>query len=495
MSALVEWQSQDLVSLGQELQARIGKIKDQFESHASRARGEAEIDRLRARMGTLVEQLQQSFQQQVKLLSTTNAASEGQGLYNAGICGIDMNYLVYEGDRRALAALLSDGEFYSMISKLLAEYEPYNARKQLLTNALKLSRRMIPKLYQITDHCAKILKLKTTIEIYVHQDASFNAACFPPVRDKVLMIATSALLEKFSLREIAFVIGHELGHYLFEHTRFPVNYILSHGEGYISPLHAMKMFAWMRAAEVTADRVGLICCQDFKAASTAFFKLSSGITSNMEFSVDEYLGQLRDLQQEMEGGDADPEDWFSTHPFNPLRLKALELFYHSQVFYNIIGRQGGSLTKEALATQVANLMAIMEPVYLKGDTDVDRKTTAFVLNAGFLVAAANGVIEPSELEALAEILGHAVPISQIEGMLQVPIEQVEEEVVKLSKDLNHLTAVTQKLRIMRDMVVISYADGSVDEYEMKCLYWLCDNLSIDPTFVDHVLESARCGVD
>ncbi len=114
---------------------------------------------------------------------------------------------------------------------------------------------------------------------------------------------------------------------------------------------------------------------------------------------------------------------------------------------------------------------------------------------GFLVAAANGVVERSELQALSQILGPSVPASQIEGMLQVSVEQVEEAVQGLSKELNHLIAPTQKLRILRDMVVISYADGEVDDCEMKCLYWLCDNLDINPTFVDHVIESAQRGVD
>ena len=32
------------------------------------------------------------------------------------------------------------------------------------------------------------------------------------------------------------------------------------------------------------------------------------------------------------------------------------------------------------------------------------------------------------------------------------------------------------------MVVISYADGSVDEDEIECLVWLCNGLGVDPRF-------------
>ena len=187
-----------------------------------------------------------------------------------------MDRLVYRGDRKALAELLADASFSSTVNRLLAELKPHNARKELLTRALKLTRGMMPGLYQVTDSCAKTLQLKVDIEIYVNQDSRFNAACYPPVKEKVLLVVTSSLLEKFSQDELAFVIGHELGHYLYEHTRFPVDYILENNGGSLSPLHAMKLYAWIRNAEITADRVGMICCRKFDVAANTFFKLSSG---------------------------------------------------------------------------------------------------------------------------------------------------------------------------------------------------------------------------
>ncbi len=45
------------------------------------------------------------------------------------------------------------------------------------------------------------------------------------------------------------------------------------------------------------------------------------------------------------------------------------------------------------------------------------------------------------------------------------------------------------------MVVISYADGSVDEDEIECLVWLCNGLGVDHGFIQQVLNSAMRGVD
>ena len=58
----------------------------------------------------------------------------------------------------------------------------------------------------------------------------------------------------------------------------------------------------------------------------------------------------------------------------------------------------------------------------------------------------------------------------------------------------HMTGV-QKLKLIRDMVVISFADGSIDNAELACLVWLCQNLGVDPQFIQQVISSATRGVD
>ena len=49
--------------------------------------------------------------------------------------------------------------------------KPHNARKELLTKALKISRGMMPTVYQVVDHCARTLELTSDIEVYVNQDS------------------------------------------------------------------------------------------------------------------------------------------------------------------------------------------------------------------------------------------------------------------------------------------------------------------------------------
>jgi Zn-dependent protease with chaperone function/uncharacterized tellurite resistance protein B-like protein len=494
--AAIEWRASNLVALGEELRNKIARVTQQFEQRASTARNGEEAERLRKRLSQLVESIQQSYRTHLEKMSD-DKDSRDRSLYDQNLAGIDLDRIVYRGDRKALAELLADAEFSSTVNRLLSGVKPYNARKELLTRALKITRGMMPGLYQVTDHCARTLGLKVQIEIYVNQDARFNAACYPPVKDKVLLVTTSALLERFSQHELAFVVGHELGHYLFEHTRFPVDYILQNHGGQLSALHAMRLYSWIRNAEITADRVGMICCRNFDVAANTFFKLSSGITSSaFQFSVKDYLAQLDDLRSEVtDDAETDPQDWFSTHPFNPMRLKALEVFTQGKPYHELVGVQGGKLEADEVENAVSDLMKLMEPSYLKDSSDAGKKARRYLLAAGYLVVAANGVIEPSEINALASVVGAQVSPDEIREMFNRPVSEVQEEVAALAKDLNALMTGVQKLQLLRDMVVISYADGTVDRQEFDCLSWLCEGLNVDPRFIEQVLIAARQGVD
>ena len=72
---------------------------------------------------------------------------------------------------------------------------------------------------------------------------------------------------------------------------------------------------------------------------------------------------------------------------------------------------------------------------------------------------------------------------------------VRKQVVELSKDIAYMMTGLQRLQLIRDIVVISYADGSIDQQEMDCLIWLCENVGVNPRFIQQILTSAARGVD
>lgn len=453
--------------------------------HVAAAKGDTvEVGRLANEMAQKIKALQVA----PRHLSLV-APPEKQRFYTDEFCTLELDEVVYDGDRDLVKDLIDDKPFLDAATRIMARVKPYNARKNLLKNGLKLTRKLAPEVHKVLDVCRDRLGLKAEVEIYVESDNNLNAFCCPPANNCLIIGVTSALLERFDEAELTFVLGHEIGHALFNHSRFPVRTLLENDQGgEFSPLHAMRLYSWKRNAEISADRIGLICGQDFTAAARAFFKLSSGVTSgNLRFEVDEFVAQLAELSQQ-EGGGIDPQDWYSTHPFSPMRVKALEMFNRSENYLKLQNRPDAAEISEAqLEADVKKFMATMEPVYLSEQTEVSRFMRDFLFTSGFLVAAANGTIEDTELDALAKVLSPDEVAKHLSDLGETSIEEMWKKQGELANRLNIMVPVIGKLNLIKDMTIIAAADGSIDEHEMAVMYRIASSLNIREEFVDHVI--------
>ena len=238
---------------------------------------------------------------------------------------------------------------------------PRGVRRRLLGTSVRLTRRMAGDLHEMVDACRERHGVQTPLELYVYASPSFNAACVKPEAGRLFILFSSSLIESFKGNELGFVIGHELGHHLYDHHDVPIGYLLR-GREPAPPSLALQLFAWSRYAEISADRAGALCAGDLEAEARSLFMLSSGLTgATIEFRLDDFLTQVGEMQLETDdpGVGAPREDWFSTHPFSPLRVKALQLFSESE----FVTEGGGSGAE--LEAQIQSLMALMEPSYLE----------------------------------------------------------------------------------------------------------------------------------
>lgn len=114
---------------------------------------------------------------------------------------------------------------------------------------------------------------------------------------------------------------------------------------------------WHRAAEISADRAGLVCCGDLGAAGKALLRMSLGRTP--ELSVEEYLEHLR-------ADGSSPGRWaelLADQPFTHKRLKALALYARSEdylshggVVQGVVG--GAPLARAELDRQTDELLGV-----------------------------------------------------------------------------------------------------------------------------------------
>ncbi|THB67149.1 MAG: peptidase M48 [Gammaproteobacteria bacterium] len=436
------------------------------------------------------QDMSDELQQKIAALSNPEAVEESsdQSVYS-GWSGIDLDAVVYDGDRDLYTEFNKDANIQQARAEMEKHHSDYSSRKDLLKSSLKLTRKLAPKIYEIGDHCKQLLDMDADFEFYVYQDDTFNAACYPPDENKLYIIFSSGIIEKFTNEELIFVTGHEIGHVLFDHLRYPASAIMHFGEEYLSPVDAMKLFSWKRAAEVSADRVGLLCCKDFSVAAKAFFKLSSGVTSNsLAFDLQEYVAQFVDLKAEMATENLDPSDWYSTHPFSPLRIKALELFSRSDTYRDLGGDSDSSMTEEEMEQEIARFMSLMDPAYLSKDDEVGGYIQRFMFMAGYLIAMADESVDEVEINVLGSLVDNDVFAGCKKEIEDSTEQDIIDKLCEVGEEINTHLRPMQKLNIIRDLAIISTADGEVHEEEMSSLYKTCNLLNIDPEFADQVIH-------
>ena len=290
---------------------------------------------------------------------------------------------------------------------------------------------------------------------------------------------SSSLLEAYDENELMFVVGHELGHHVYQHHDIPVGYILN-GEQRLPASLALQLFAWTRYAEISADRAGAFCANDLDAVARALFKLASGLTSDriVSFDLSEFLQQLDEMQTfDAEPGQGAPiQDWFSTHPFSPLRVKALQLFHQSGLM------QDGGIGKAELEIGVQGMMGLMEPNYLEGHTEVAKIMGQLFIAGAIAVANARDGIGEEEKAILKEFMGEGFSLDVLN------IDKLIDTLPKRIGSVKQHASITQRMQVVRDLSVVARAEGGITDNELLVLYAIADGLDIPRSLVTHILD-------
>ena len=193
---------------------------------------------------------------------------------------------------------------------------------------------------------------------------------------------------------IAFAVGHELGHYGFQHAKRDA------AEAGETELEALNRRSAQRYAEVSADRVGLLATGSVFVAARVIFKMASGLPA-------EFLGL--DVDAFVKQAERDPDElsreWElnSSHPSLPLRMWAMIGFAHSEPFAELSGQGRGGRSLEDIDREIESRMAALGDGRL---SEVERDTyeVALVWAAAALVLE-KGRVGTSERAALARLVG------------------------------------------------------------------------------------------
>ena len=262
---------------------------------------------------------------------------------------------VAETDKKALEALKK----VPLLPLAVKKFYEIGGDRWLYCYNMATSVRCGPKQFKsmdkCLDECCKILDMPKP-ELYVTSDPFPNA--WTGGVERPYITVRSSIINTLDDEQMYHLIGHELGHIKCGHVLYKtVGAILSvilemvaHstlGLGETARIALILAYMeWSRQAEVSADRAGLLCSQQFQLSASANLALTHGPSRlDGEASVDAFLDQARSYQ------DMDPSDavgklliyYFysmnATHPLPVHRMQALDKWYQEGHFDRIMKGQ------------------------------------------------------------------------------------------------------------------------------------------------------------
>jgi hypothetical protein len=184
---------------------------------------------------------------------------------------------------------------------------------QYSRHSLEINNYVTPKLEEVVKNALVRLDMNRELVVaFVYASSEIEARSLTLDGEKCLIGLSSSLINLLDDDELQFVVGHELGHFIFKHK--------GHNQLTINGL--MSGYRLSRSQEISADRIGFIAAGDISACARALIKTSSGLSGDkIRFDVSAYLKQFENLDN-MKGAD----DSFRTHPSLLIRTKSLLLF-------------------------------------------------------------------------------------------------------------------------------------------------------------------------
>ena len=137
-----------------------------------------------------------------------------------------------------------------------------------------------PELYKTVKEIGATLDITNLPQVYTEWSYLINAYA-TGYKDMTMIVLNSGTVDLMTDSELSFVIGHEMGHIKSDHVIYHqmlwyLSDILANvplAQTISQPLTVALMY-WYRMSEFTADRAGLLACQDIDAAISAITKMA-----------------------------------------------------------------------------------------------------------------------------------------------------------------------------------------------------------------------------
>lgn len=276
----------------------------------------------------------------------TDPASGGAEQARARRILADISSRVWEhpADRAALAALRRLPMFDKVLRTLFGFFGEKPVRLAFQANAVRVSENQFPRIWDLYCEVCETLDSPKRYPLFLAQNPVVNAGAYG--MDKPFIIVNSGTIQLLNDRQVAFVLGHELGHVMSDHVlyRTMTELLVALAKlgfpivGLASRVVLVGLLEWRRKSELSADRAGLLAIQEPDEALEAMLAMAGGGESD-ETSLAEFVRQAEEYR---ESGDMADQVFKvlnligQTHPFWALRVSELRAWIETGAYDRVL---------------------------------------------------------------------------------------------------------------------------------------------------------------
>ena len=346
-------------------------------------------------------------------------------------------------------------------------------RSNMEGHSLKVDKELLPDFYRLCHEVKAKLNFEEDVDFYITGDSTVNAFSVAAEEEGEPHIVNinSALFDLMTTDELKFVIGHELGHLINKDTALArlIRFVFP-PEANVPVSLQYKIRLHDQLAELVADRYGYIATENLDVCVTAFFKLASGLDlAKMNVSIEALIA---DNNRRLEYFLNDKGVSRASHPVNPIRVQALNLFATSE-------------SEEELKAGMDELISILLKV---GTSELDEHTARFIASAGLIVANIDEGINEDEINRVIESLSSMkmFPRQFLDEIAQGNVGQI------FADSVENILRINPGMRegMLKYLINIVLSDKLIAKEEVDLLYHFGEQIGLSDMEVASAIGEA-----
>lgn len=190
---------------------------------------------------------------------------------------LDVDAIKHPQDSEVLDGLNKIPFFKGFLNNTIVRIRESYSEIEAYGDGWNITQQSSPQIYGCLKEACGILGVRKTPKLtseWFYAPSSFSVG-----HDNFRIVISSGSIDLFDEDELLFFIGHELGHYICGHKQYQMllealytPFIDNATVKMWSTVVKVPLLDWYRKSDFTADRVGLLCCQDIDVALKVMVK-------------------------------------------------------------------------------------------------------------------------------------------------------------------------------------------------------------------------------